>query len=296
MRVQKLAIIFILVALSGNIGFSEDASPKRKGSEEFFRQNSAEPVRLAQNSSSSDAVLSEALRQKQAELDAAESSAKKNPTPKPAPTVKNSEVVKPKIAKPVVVEPKPPVKEVREVPAVVAPSRPVVAQPSVSVGTDDALSEALRKKQAELDAQEAATGQRATPTVKVAKPVEPKKTPAMEKAEAKKREQSEKRIKKIEAEIIAKEDAIQRKVAKTSPAPVPAEVETTRESRKKADAVNAALQAKTLPTKGKKQPISPPVELSGKEAKLSELLRKYKADEITPHDYHLERAKIIAEP
>jgi len=36
--------------------------------------------------------------------------------------------------------------------------------------------------------------------------------------------------------------------------------------------------------------------LSTKEQKLAELLRRYQADEITPYQYHLERAKIVAEP
>ena len=39
-----------------------------------------------------------------------------------------------------------------------------------------------------------------------------------------------------------------------------------------------------------------PVPLTTKEQKLAELLRRYKADEITPHEYHLGRAQILAEP
>jgi hypothetical protein len=41
-------------------------------------------------------------------------------------------------------------------------------------------------------------------------------------------------------------------------------------------------------------PASPP-ELT-KEQKLADLLRRYEADEITPYQYHMERAKIVAEP
>jgi hypothetical protein len=296
MRVQKLVVIFIVVAFSGSIGFAENTSPKGKGSEEFFRQNSASSVQLAQNSNTSDDVLTEALRQKQAELDAAEN----KPAPKAPAKVRKPAQVQPEIAKPVaqpkpIAQPKAP--EIRPVPAPVAPAAPAVAQPSVSPASDDVLSEALQRKQAELDAQEAAR----TSTAKIAKTAKPEnaiKTPAMQRAEEKEREQSEKRIKKIEAEILAKEETIQKKLAKTGSAPAPAEVEANRESRKKADAMNAALQAKTgsKTVKSKNQLVSPPVEVSGKEAKLAELLRKYKADEITPHDYHLERAKIIAEP
>ena len=42
---------------------------------------------------------------------------------------------------------------------------------------------------------------------------------------------------------------------------------------------------------------APASSLSGsKESRLSELLQKYKADQITPEEYHRERAKILAEP
>ena len=45
-------------------------------------------------------------------------------------------------------------------------------------------------------------------------------------------------------------------------------------------------------------PIEPPPSpiSSAKEARLAELLRKYKADEITPQQYHEQRAKILSEP
>ena len=33
-----------------------------------------------------------------------------------------------------------------------------------------------------------------------------------------------------------------------------------------------------------------------RDQKLADLLRRYKADEISPADYHSERAKILAEP
>jgi hypothetical protein len=36
--------------------------------------------------------------------------------------------------------------------------------------------------------------------------------------------------------------------------------------------------------------------LTEKEKKLADLLRRYQADEITPYDYHMQRAKIVAEP
>ena len=44
-------------------------------------------------------------------------------------------------------------------------------------------------------------------------------------------------------------------------------------------------------------PEPPPSALPAtKEARLAQLLQQYKADQITPEQYHIERAKIIAEP
>jgi len=43
--------------------------------------------------------------------------------------------------------------------------------------------------------------------------------------------------------------------------------------------------------------ISPASTISGeKQQRLDELLRKYRADQIAPEEYHAERAKILAEP
>ena len=45
-------------------------------------------------------------------------------------------------------------------------------------------------------------------------------------------------------------------------------------------------------------PIQPPPSAvsATKQQRLAELLRKYKADEITPEEYHQQRAKILSEP
>ena len=40
----------------------------------------------------------------------------------------------------------------------------------------------------------------------------------------------------------------------------------------------------------------PPAVPAAKEQRLQELLRKYRADEITAEEYHKQRAKILAEP
>jgi hypothetical protein len=64
-------------------------------------------------------------------------------------------------------------------------------------------------------------------------------------------------------------------------------------------------QAKTAPAPAaglKGSPAFPPVEgpplpiSAAKDQRLQELLRRYKADEITPEQYHQQRAKILAEP
>jgi hypothetical protein len=41
----------------------------------------------------------------------------------------------------------------------------------------------------------------------------------------------------------------------------------------------------------------PPLDISAdKQARLAELLRKYRADQLSPEEYHQQRAKILAEP
>jgi hypothetical protein len=43
-------------------------------------------------------------------------------------------------------------------------------------------------------------------------------------------------------------------------------------------------------------PPAAATEMTSKQARLADLLRRYQADEITPLQYHTERAKIVAEP
>ena len=58
--------------------------------------------------------------------------------------------------------------------------------------------------------------------------------------------------------------------------------------------INANYPGKEL---GLKPIVAPPLPISpAKEAQLLGLLERYKADEITPEQYHTERAKILAEP
>jgi hypothetical protein len=193
--------------------------------------------------------LLEILRRKEAELNAQEAGDKKQETvvvtPKPAKPATEVEKARPP-------QPKPKV------------SRPtvVVSQPTVAPETQDQLVEILRKKQAELDAKEGVA------------PTKSSSPPSESVAE----KDREKRIRQIEAEIKAKEEAFKKSAAQPT---------------KKEEAMKAALGAKKETQTRNGAIILQP---GSKEARLDELLRKYKADEITPHEYHFERAKIIAEP
>jgi len=85
--------------------------------------------------------------------------------------------------------------------------------------------------------------------------------------------------------------------------------ETIAEEQAREQAARSAAAAQPTvtepPTEASPQPgatgfkpiVAPPSALSGsKEARLAELTRRYKADQITPEEYHTERAKLIAEP
>jgi hypothetical protein len=59
----------------------------------------------------------------------------------------------------------------------------------------------------------------------------------------------------------------------------------------------AQQQAAAMKKAQEQAPVSPPpAPVLSKEQKLADLLRRYQADEITPYEYHMERAKIVAEP
>jgi hypothetical protein len=95
--------------------------------------------------------------------------------------------------------------------------------------------------------------------------------------------------------------------------PVPEAVENANTARARAAmrAEMALLQSTpALPTRSGRSTVStaliastplvmevPPDPLSGsKAARMAELLQRYKADQITPKEYHTQRAAIIAEP
>jgi hypothetical protein len=112
-----------------------------------------------------------------------------------------------------------------------------------------------------------------------------KPSEAESKAQAKARKEAEKKA-KAEAEAQKKAEA---------------------KARKEAEAKAKAEQSKPAPTApkaqaDKKAPAFKPIErpslsiAADKEQRLTELLQKYKAEEIAPEQYHKERAKILAEP
>jgi hypothetical protein len=77
-------------------------------------------------------------------------------------------------------------------------------------------------------------------------------------------------------------------------APVVATPATPQEIAKKKQAEKEAkkIKAAAAPAPAPANVSAPPT----KEQRLADLLRRYQADEITPYQYHMERAKIIAEP
>ncbi|HEY9175205.1 MAG TPA: hypothetical protein VI136_23205, partial [Verrucomicrobiae bacterium] len=89
---------------------------------------------------------------------------------------------------------------------------------------------------------------------------------------------------RVKAEAEAAKAAAKAEAAK-------ARAETEKQASKPAEKKQAKASDAFTPLE------SPPSSLSGsKEARLAELLQLYKADKITPREYHIERAKIIAGP
>ena len=90
----------------------------------------------------------------------------------------------------------------------------------------------------------------------------------------------------------------------TAPAPAPAVAKPAeakpQETAIKPEVKPAPAKVSKKPAKGPQAfpPISgpPPAVSADKQQRLAELLRKYKADEITPEEYHQQRAKILSEP
>jgi len=159
-----------------------------------------------------------------------------------------------------------------------AVAQPAPAGPAATAGADKQSKalEALRQAEAapvvtnQVTQKEAARWQQEQDELKIKKEKDAKRAAA---------EQA--RIAKAKKEA---DDAAARKKAREEAA--------RREPLKKKEMKNAPAPAQAAA----KPPPANTNALSAKEQKLADLLRRYQADEITPYEYHLERAKIVAEP
>lgn len=92
---------------------------------------------------------------------------------------------------------------------------------------------------------------------------------------------------------ITQEESQLAKPAPVTESPTPAKTEVKQAT---SESKAPAKQAKASKPAGQVPLVPPPTPLSGsKEERLGQLLKQYKADQITPAEYHEQRAKIIAE-
>jgi len=238
----------------------------------------------------------EELRRKMSEIDSAPATTAPAPASTPAPMTPAP--VRTQAAPPPRMEtPRQPVMNTAPVlaqtsppqfpPSQVAPPQIYIQQPSPE---RDKAEQMLRQKMAELDAQQAASQPppkgsvrpmtMTPPPVAAAPPVAtpPASDDAKARAEAEDVAKTERRLKakadakaKREAEAKAKEDA---KMMKPQTATFP-----------------VATQPPPLT-----QPPAMPATMTAKEQRLDALLQQYRADQITPQQYHEQRAKIMAGP
>jgi hypothetical protein len=234
------------------------------------------------------------LRRKMSELDSAPTTSTTAPalTPAPVAPAKTPPPMKMKTAPPPPMEtPRPqPVMNTAPVlaqasPPQVAPSQIYIQQPNPD---RDKAEQMLRQKMAELDAQQAASQpppkgsvrpMTMTPPPVTAPPVAT--PPASDDAKA--RAEADE-VAKTETRLKAKADAKAKREA---------------EARAKQDA-KFNPQAATFPVATQPPPSTPPPAMSAtmtaKDQRLEALLQQYRADQITPQQYHEQRAKILAEP
>jgi translation initiation factor IF-2 len=255
-------------------GADSEAQSKAR---EALRQKLSELDTVPQQNSEAVNKAREALRQKMVELDA-EASKSVQPSKPAAP-----------------VAPPPPV-------------QPVMAMPKAMDSEAIAKArEALRQKMTELDAQ-AAPGRPDSAEVAKAREALRQKMVELEQqqpvspttAELQKRAAEEARARK--AQKAAEEQDAKAKAAAAAPAPVakppPAPVQAQAPAKVEEKAPEAEPSVKKKPARGEFSRLpGPDLPLSAeKQQKLAELLKKYRADEITPEQYHSQRAKILAEP
>jgi len=135
----------------------------------------------------------------------------------------------------------------------------------------EAKAEAARAAATEAQAKEARIKEAAAKTAAA------KEAAAQEKARAK------------EAKAKQKEAALEKKASSEKVKPAAEQAQARPQKEEKPTAVNKFLEFPPV------QAPPPPVALS-KEQRLQELLQLYRADRITPVEYHAQRAKILSEP
>jgi hypothetical protein len=166
------------------------------------------------------------------------------------------------------------------VPAVVKKPAPAAAPITYSTQEETTRQrEALRQKIAELSAQEKVV--QAAPPRKVAPVEKPPvaKPPASQSTDVTKAEQA---AAAAEAKARAEE---QKRVAAEAKTP------KTKARKSKLETTTEIQPAPFAPLE-----FPPPAVPASKETKLADLLQKYRADQVTPEEYHTQRAKILAEP
>lgn len=87
-------------------------------------------------------------------------------------------------------------------------------------------------------------------------------------------------------------------VLTTPAAPAPADEAALEKARQAMRSKSAQIQPQPVYKRGELPPLErTPASISAdKQQKLSELLQRYRAEEITPEDYHRERTKILSVP
>lgn len=263
MRFQKLVAIFVLVGVGLVTGFCPSGWSQSR-------------------SSSNDDQLTELLRQKQAELDAQGNTSRKMSTP-PAPAPQATKKQQKK--------------------EMTAPAQPMkMSAPAQTSASDDVLTDLLRRKQMELDQQS-----RGGVVTQPARPLEPT-TPAgslppqrMESRPMKENtnlpvatsagpsgneDKLTQELRRKQAELDARNQAYSGAPRKEQNGS-----SMSKKNRNDSKSKNSGMNKAAAPVYP--EPVLDP---GSKAGRLDDLLRKYKADQITPHEYHMQRAKIIAEP
>jgi len=241
---------------------------------------SAQPAPVG---SAEDEKLREALHQKMSEQPAVSATTNEAPkhAPKPKRRVENPAppVVKAAPSKPAMENP-----PMQPAPAAAMPEQ-APATPAVSA-EDEKLREALHQRMSEQPAISTTTNEAPAPAVQ---PKKTKKAPPVVAKTPPAQEQNQTPVTPAPAQApsaayspLPAPSNVQRPALPAMPAPAPTA----------STAKNPAQPSVTLP------PLSgPPSSLSAaKQQKLDALLEQYRNDQITPQQYHEQRAKILAEP